>query len=142
VTIFPYKVQFRSIRTHLLLKEPLSAEFGYAKEQIFEAIRSCRLYVSNYRRGDARGFKFYARRGEMKYHMGEDIPLAPGLEMIMIAPKTASIRIIFNGDVIHRINGKSFRIAISEPGLYRAELLKHNRGWIYTNHLRVRKAEG
>jgi len=142
VTIFPYKVQFRSIRTHLLLKEPLSAEFGHARKQIFETIRSCRLFVSNYRRGDARGFKFYARQGEMIYQMGEDIPLAPGLEMIMTAPKTASIRIIFNGDIIHNFNAASFQVAITEPGLYRTELLRHNRGWIYTNHLRIRKAEG
>lgn len=56
--IFPYKVQFQSLRVHLLLDKPLSPDNQTAKKQIIEAIRECHLFISNHRRGDAKGFYF------------------------------------------------------------------------------------
>ena len=63
ITIFPYKVQFRSLRTHLLLPEEMSKDVALAQKQIIEAIRDCRVFVSNCRWGDGSGFEFGARRG-------------------------------------------------------------------------------
>jgi hypothetical protein len=139
ITIFPYKVQFRSIRTHLLLDEPLSSDIKIAKRQIFQAIRSCRVFVSNYRWGDARGFIFRARSGEAIYQVGDDIPFSDDLTLELIAPDEADIRLIHDGKPEIEATGDRIILPIREPGLYRAELLRKKRGWIYSNHLRVYK---
>jgi hypothetical protein len=137
LTIFPYKVQFRSIRTHLLLDNPLSRDIAVAKSQIFEAIRCCRAFVSNFRWGDARGFRFYAENDQRSFQMGERIPFSADLKLIMIAPTEAQINIIKDGQLLQKKYGKAFEFPIKTPGFFRVELLKDNRGWIYSNHLRI-----
>jgi hypothetical protein len=137
ITIFPYKVQFRSIRTHLLLDEPLSDDIKTAKRQIFQAIRGCRVFVSNYRWGDAGGFKFQARSQEKIYQVGDDIPFTNDLTLELFAPRVADIRLIHNGKPEIETTSDKIILPIKEPGLYRAELKRKNRGWIYSNHLRV-----
>jgi hypothetical protein len=137
--IFPYKVQLRAIRTHLLLSSPLSNDIAVAKKQILDAIRNCRAFVSNFRWGDARGFRFFARDGQKIYQMGETIPFNPNLKMIMKAPIEAQIKIIKDGQLYNSYFRNSLEIPIDAPGLYRVELYKDNRGWIYSNHLRVRQ---
>ena len=60
LTIFPYEVQFKSIRTHLILDEPLSPDLEKAKKQIYSAILNCNAFTANFKRGKAKGFLFYA----------------------------------------------------------------------------------
>ncbi len=135
--IFPYKVQLRSIRTHLFLESPLSNDINRAKEQIFAAIRKCRAFVSHFRWGDARGFRFYIRGGEKRFQMGESISFRNGLKMIVKAPLDAHIRILRDGLEYVTLDGNYFELPVNEPGLYRAELYRNEKGWIYTNHLRI-----
>jgi hypothetical protein len=135
--IFPYKVQLRAIRTHLLLSSPLSDDIPSAKIQILNAIRNCRAFVSNFRWGDARGFRFFARDSKKSYQMGETIPFSSDLKMILKAPTEAQIKIIKDGQLYNSYFRNSLEIPIDTPGLYRVELYKDNRGWIYSNHLRV-----
>ncbi len=137
LTIFPYKVQFRSIRTHLLLDRPLSDDIIEARDQIFEAIRKCRVFVSNFRWGDARGFEFYARDKDRIYPMGAEVSLSNDLVLNMISPKTSEIRLIKDGQPVMSQTGNCFEMAVQIPGIYRVELFLRKRGWIYSNHIRV-----
>jgi len=143
LTIFPYKVQFRSIRTHLLLDQPLKSDIISAKDQIFEAIRDCRIFVSNFRWGDARGFRFFARRKNKIYRIGETLDFSDELTLNMYSPKTADIRLIKDGRSVLTQVGSRFEIAIQSPGIYRVELYRNRKGWIYSNHIRIQpKKEG
>ncbi len=137
LTIFPYKVQFRSIRTHLLLDRPVSSDINDAKNQIFEAIRNCRVFVSNYRWGDARGFRFFARDKNEIHDVGATLEYSDELTLNMHSPKTADIRLIKDGKTVLTQTGNRFEIAVQAPGIYRVELFRNNRGWIYSNHLRI-----
>lgn len=137
LTIFPYKVQFRSIRTHLLLKGMLSTDMLEARDQIFDAIRNCKIFVSNYRWGDARGFKFYAATGNKIYQMGDAITFSDDLTLIMHSPKTADISLIGNGKLVMSQTGNRFEISVQQPGIYRVELCIKKRGWVYSNHIRI-----
>lgn len=137
VTIFPYKVQFRSIRTHLLLPEPLSTDFNTVKSQIIDAIKKCRLFVSNYRWGDARGFRFYALDNDTVFEMGSEVPFSRNQRLVMKAPRGANIRLIKNGALNLALKGDCFDIPLRSRGLYRVELLRRGKGWIYSNHIRV-----
>jgi len=137
VTIFPYKVQFRSIRTHLLLTSPLSSEISEAKTQIYDAIRNCHAFVSNFKWGDARTFRFYAQCDDKIFQMGEKVIFEDGLMIIMKAPSDAHVRIIRNGKLLRALTGCAFALPVELPGLYRVELFRNNRGWIFSNHLRI-----
>ena len=51
VAIFPYKVHFRALRTHIILDEPLSSELDTARRQLYDALAGCRVFCSNLRGG-------------------------------------------------------------------------------------------
>lgn len=137
LTIFPYKVQFRSIRTHLLMDEPLSLDIIQARNQIFEAIKKCRVFVSNYRWGDACGFEFYARADSRIYGMGDKPVFSRGMTLNMSSPKTAKVRLIKDGYPHFVDNCSRFEFPVPTDGIYRVELSINGRGWIYSNHIRI-----
>ncbi len=137
VTIFPYKVHFRSLQNHIVLTEPLSKEPVQAQKQLLEAIRSCQLFFSNRRRGDARGFQFVARSGANTALCGGQLEKFEDSRLYVSTPQRAEIRLIRNGAVILRVHSDELEYSPSEPGLYRIEVLRHGIGWIYSNHIRI-----
>jgi len=137
ITIFPYKVQFRSLRTHLLLTEELSREIPIARRQIYEAIRDCRVFVSNFRWGDASGFKFMARRGAQEAIAGGSVDSYKDAIIQVQTPNKAKIRLIGNGERLVEIDASNLEYKPKQNGLYRVEVLKRNKGWIYSNHIRI-----
>lgn len=137
LTIFPYKVQYKSIRTHLLLDRPLSKDLPEAKKQIFRAIRECRIFISNYRWGDASGFYVDIVSGNEVLGIGHEGHYREGAIMNLKLPRPGNIRIIRNGSTYCSFNGESGLIPISNNGLYRVEVTRNDRGWIYSNHIRL-----
>jgi hypothetical protein len=137
ITIFPYKVQFKSLRTHVLLKEPLSPDSSLACGQVYDAIRDCRLFVSNYRWGDASGFRFEARRDSEMAISGGHLSSFHDSFLIIYTPERGTIRLIGNGRKIVEIIGKELVFKPTENGIYRAEVFKKDRGWIFSNHIRI-----
>ncbi|RKY62291.1 MAG: histidinol-phosphatase [Candidatus Neomarinimicrobiota bacterium] len=135
--IFDYKIMFKSIRTHLLCDDEFDqeAEIPVTEQKIFDIIRSGRTFISNYRRGDARGFRFWAEDGKSVLQMGESgVMTRPVLKAIL--PERGHCRLIRNGEVIQK--GKATEIDIPvKPGVYRLEVLKGKRGWIYSNHINI-----
>lgn len=138
--IFDYKIMFKSIRTHLLLSQPLSDYLNPEEclKIILSAIRDGRAFISNYRWGNANGFSCNLENehgisgiggelcGEQAYLKGQ-IPLP------------AEVRLIANGQVQQTLfcHGR-FEFVVS-PGLYRLEAWRDGRGWIFTNHLRLKE---
>ena len=137
VTIFPYKVQFRSIRTHLMLSQPLSNDIKIAKKQIIDAIRGCRVFVSNFRWGDARGFQFYGQSSGGAFFQGDRVKFSDNLRLKISSPQRAHMKLIRNGESIMELQGARFEVPLIESGVYRVELHRKGRGWIYSNHIAV-----
>lgn len=137
VEIFPYKVHFRCLRTHLLLDEPLSNDFQKAKSQLYSAIRNCRIFNSNMRWGNAEGFEFYAENNNNKFTCGDAISDIKNSRIIVSLPSRANLKLIHNGVVILQSETETLEYRIRDKGLYRVEAWKKNRGWIYSNHIRV-----
>ncbi|HVP35987.1 MAG TPA: hypothetical protein VMT04_03230 [Terriglobales bacterium] len=137
LTIFPYEVQFKSIRTHLILDEPLSSDFEKGKAQIFSALLNCNVFASNYRRGEAKGFLFFAEGKRCSARMGEEIHLEESPELFIKTPDKAEIRLIHNGRLIIKIKGKELAYRPEEKGIYRVEAFKGDKGWIFSNHIRI-----
>ncbi len=143
VEIFPYKVLFKSVRTHVLLEKNIKKgknlkDIETAKWQIYRAIKAGSCFIANDYNGDARGFRFYAEQDGVNYNMGESIKNPKSVFLNVLLPGVSgTIKVIKNGSQIAEINGMSTKIEINESGAYRVEVFKENRAWIYSNHIRI-----
>ena len=144
VKIFPYKVLFKTIRTHLLFYEPLNPgdHVVDCKNRFINAIRSARCFISNYKLGDAYGFRFWAEANGKQYNMGQTIKVPEeGVNLQVILPADAVIRFVYNGKRGGRVSGNSASRIVKEPGVYRVEVYQGDKGWIYSNHIRLQKED-
>lgn len=139
LTIFPYLVQFKSIRTHVLLKEPFSKNFLTAKRQLFSAIKNCNIFISNYAWGDAKGFEFSIESGDERGTVGDEITIRNKAEIKVETPATAQLKLIHNGNLVKEVLGAKLEYVTAEPGVYRVEAYRNDRGWIFSNHIRLKK---
>ncbi len=143
VEIFPYKVLFKSIRTHVLLEKPIDVEnspekIKSAKKQIYESLANGRCFFANDYHADSRGFTFYAESGGKKFEMGDSIITPNKVTLhILIPEKNAVIKIIHNGKKAKEIESDKVSFEVKNPGVYRVEVSIHNKAWIYSNHIRI-----
>jgi hypothetical protein len=139
LTIFRYKVQFQTVRTHLLLTRPLLPGLNVeeAKNLIYDAILNCRVYVSNYYNGDAKGFLYWAENQHGKSHIGGELAFGDRTRLYVHLPSEAQVRLIRNGQTLQQQDGKIIHFEIDQPGFYRVEVFRKNRAWIYANHIRI-----
>jgi hypothetical protein len=137
LTIFPYKVQFQSIRTHLLMAQPLNHDLERDKRAVYETLRSGNLFVSNYRWGDARAFRFWAEGNGLRAEMGQSMECLRGVDLWAQVPVDCHICLIKDGQRICEVFGTELFHRTDLPGVYRVEALRRKRGWIYSNHIRL-----
>ncbi|UCE20488.1 MAG: PHP domain-containing protein [Gemmatimonadota bacterium] len=135
--IFPYKVQLKSIRTHLLLEESLTSDVHRSKEAIYRALTQASAFVSHYRWGDARGFRFWAEREDQRVDMGDTIASDGFIALKVTTPQRADIRLIKDGVHNDTLHGTEVSFPVQDSGLYRVEVFRRGRAWIYSNHIRV-----
>jgi hypothetical protein len=137
VEIFPSKVHFRALRTHIILGEPLSEDFATARRQLFDALRACRVYNSNMRWGAADDFQFFAQGGAGTAVCGGALNDIEGARIVVRLPSRATIKLICNGEKVLQTRSDRLEYAAAKPGLYRVEAWKGRRGWIFSNHIRL-----
>ncbi len=135
--IFDYKIMFKSIRTHLLTDKPIlkSMSDSDVEKVIFDTILKGKCFISNYRRGDAKGFRFWADIGDKEIQMGET-GISKNAELRALIPEEGLCKVIRNGKVFYLKETKKLHLKVPE-GLYRLEIERDDRGWIYTNHIRI-----
>ena len=138
LTIFPIKVELKGIRTHLFLKEPFPLDDPTrARTLFFDALKNGRGFISNYRRNDARGTRFFIEdsKGTFMfpgYPDGGALASAPGCIHVQLVEK-ADILLVRNGEPLRKYKGASAQFEITERGLYRVEVRKGKNVWIYSN---------
>lgn len=137
VTIFPYKVHFRALRTHIILDEPLSPVIEIARRQLYGALAGCRVFCSNLRWGDANKFIFRATMGSKTAVGGDTLADHVGARLEVELPSSATIKLIGNGQELVCATTTHLEFVVSQPGLYRVEAWKGKRGWIFSNHIRI-----
>jgi len=143
VEIFPYKVLFKSIRTHVLTQNEIFPGKGpnglpEAKKMIYDSLKSGCCFVANDYHADSRGFRFFAERNNRIYNMGDTIhdEGKHKFKVLVPAPK-AEIRLIKNGVLIDSVEDKECEFIIDKNGAYRVEVFINGNAWIYSNHIRV-----
>jgi PHP domain len=143
VEIFPYKVLFKSIRTHILLKDELVREKGedsirQSKKMIYNALADGKCFFANDYHADSKGFRFFAEVNDKIYHMGDNIESTGKIKLRVLLPvQEAEIKLIRNGKKISDTVNNSAEFIIEEPGAYRVEVYLHKKAWIYSNHIRL-----
>ena len=141
--VFPYKVLFKSIRTHVLVDQSLETskeinDSNFAKEKIYKSIKEGNCFVSNYYYGDAKGFRFYAKYKDKIFSMGESLNFTPDIELIVESPNPNSIiRLIHNGNQIVEEKSQLLSFNVLQKGAYRVEVYLNENAWIFSNHIRI-----
>lgn len=143
VEIFPYKVLFKSIRTHILIDEAVkkgktAKDIETAKWQIYNSLKDGRCFVANDYVAESKGFRFYGESNRIKYQMGDTIPDHKNVTFKVYLPGiTAEIRLLRNGHILETNKGIDAEFVVNKKGAYRIEVYYEDRAWIYSNHIRV-----
>ena len=138
LTIFPIKVELKGIRTHLYLKEQLPHEDpAKAKVLFLDAVKNGRGFISNFRRNDARGTRFFIEYGDGRFGLpghdeGADAPVLPACIHVQLTEK-GDIHLLRNGEPLRHSKGNNAQFEITDRGLYRVEIHKGKNVWIYSN---------
>ncbi|MBN1449281.1 MAG: CehA/McbA family metallohydrolase [Bacteroidetes bacterium] len=148
VEVFPYKVMFKSIHTHVLLDEPIrimeDEHFEEDKRRLHDALRQGHCFVANSYYGNARGFAFYATTATETWQQGDFI-LFPGegkLALHVELPQRARLRLLRNGACVTETETRELTHTVRETGAWRVEAWIDDRGWIYSNHIRIGHEDG
>jgi hypothetical protein len=145
VVIFPYKILFKSVRTHVFVDKEIKprdkGNFQFDKNQIIEALKKGCSFIVNSYHGDGKGFRFYAEYDGKIYNMGNDICYDKNknkkITLKTFLPHEARIRLIKNGRCVDELDGLNCLWDSDEVGNYRIECWIGKKAWIFSNHIRV-----
>jgi hypothetical protein len=130
----PYEDMFQLVQTHILSKaEPLTPEAVYA------ALRAGHAYLSVELVSPAIGFEFLAEHGgRVAGIMGDEVALAPGLQLTVSLPAPGALTLLKDGRPIASTIAQSWRVPVDTAGAYRVEASRHGKPWIISNPIYVR----
>lgn len=140
--LFPYEKLFKTIRTHLLLKEPFSKKFEEDENRLYEAMREGRCFMANDSLADSTGFRFEFAMADKTYDIGEEVEITSKGLLRASSPVLAEVKILRDGKCITKSNCRSLEMYITLPGVYRAEAYLNGKGWVFTNPIYVRGGNG
>ncbi len=143
--IFSYKILFKSIRTHVFVENEIvrgsNDNFEYDKKQIINALGKGRSFIVNNYYGSGKGFRFAAEYDGLQYSMGDEILFDKDKNKKIILraflPAEGRMKLIHNGKCVDEFTGLDCIWDSDEKGSYRIEVWKGNKGWIFSNHIRV-----
>jgi hypothetical protein len=137
IKVFPYKVQFRTLLTHFILDREPPEDTELFERALLAALRQCRIYFTSERWGATRGFDLTVESGGEKGTIGAKIAFAAGATLRAKWPLTARYGLYRNGFCFLRGRGRSLEAPLEAPGSYRLALFRRNRGWLFSNHVRL-----
>lgn len=133
----PYERSLRYITTHFLMRD-------LNENSVRQTLRQSHVYVAHDWLCDPTGFAFIVETGDkLAGVMGDEVRMGKGMKLRLEAPVAGLIKLFLNGRVINQSRSDRLSFAISEPGIYRAEVWLEVDGemrpWIYANPIRVVK---
>jgi len=113
--------------------------FEKYKSAILKALEMGRSFTANFYHGNAKGFRFYAEQDGKTSLMGDELNIKEGKKIVLrvMAPNKCTIKLIHNGKKRAEQTGMDLIYDTSEPGAYRVECWINDKGWIFSNHIRV-----
>ena len=132
IQLDPYATSFRLVRLHVLIEQGKTLDAA----SLMEAVRAGHAFIGFDFLGDTSGFVFEAEDGKIQ---GDEIPLKPETRLHVRSPIPGRI-VIFKDGAIWKETANQ-EVAITEPGVYRAEVYLPQLGnlpWIISNPIYVR----
>lgn len=142
--IFPYEYYFRTVNTHIILREPFKKDLSYDKKLVYSALKRGNCFIGFDLYADSRGFLFYGYNKDAQVIMGEEIARdSSSVTLEVLLPRRGEIRLIRDGKVIERIRGDGLQYKAVKQGTYRieADLIKFadaTKPWIISNPIYVK----
>jgi hypothetical protein len=140
LTVFPYKELFQTIKTHVLIHQPLPKDNPQqAIKAILKSLQQGHCYLAYHPLGNPTGTRFQA--ANQCLIMGDETHFNKpnsSLTLQFQTPQAATLRLFKNGHKIHEKYGNSLDLTTFEPGVYRAEARVNNKPWILTNPIHIR----
>ncbi len=144
VEIFPYKVLFKSVRTHLLLHEEIKkgndeSSINLAKKTIYETLAYGRSFIANDYHGNSQGFRFFAEKDGKVFHMGDNLAGGGKIKLRVQVPLPRNeIKLIYNGKEIDKVEDQlETEFIVTKAGAYRIEVYTLGKAWIFSNHIKI-----
>lgn len=131
----PYERSLNFVATHILLNQLNEAA-------VRQALKQGRAFVAHDWLCDSTGFAFIAEQGNKRIGvMGDEVKLGKGLKLRLAAPVAGTIKLFRNGQIIQEAQANKLDFAVTEAGVYRAEIWLtldgEQRPWIYSNPIRI-----
>lgn len=144
IKVLPYEYLFKTIRTHIFVREKLSGHTPDDMQLIYDALRSGHCYVGYDLLADATGFSFMAMAmsgQKLLGFMGDEMELKQVKEEIAFqvsCPKISTIRLLKDGKPVKVTESNQLLYTTGESGVYRVEVYYDNTPWIFSNPIYVR----
>lgn len=142
-----YRPLLPSLQLHVLLSNPLSSDFEVASHQVYSALRRGRFYNAVDAAAQARGFRFWAQKGEGRLPMGEKTMFDPAITLHIQVPLpfAKEIHLIHNGKKLLVTSKDHLAHTAASPGFYRVEVYLREKSplhgdipWILSNPIFLR----
>ena len=142
IKFLPYEYLYRTIRTHVLLNEPLSkSSLHEDKRKIYAALKAGNCFIAHDIIADSSGFLFSgATKDSGDLIMGQETKFNHMVELCVSVPYQAEIQLLRNGETIKNINAKKLHISTDKSGVYRVEVYLDGRPWIFSNPIFLRNS--
>jgi hypothetical protein len=138
-TVLPYELVLRTLRNHLLLREPLVREVAKDRQVVLACLRGGYSYIVNTALGDPKGFSFKAVSGGQAAGIGEEITLKDEAVLTVDSPGGTDIKMVRDGELVAQALARKMEFSAHQPGVYRVEVWDKDRGWIFTNPIWITK---
>ena len=136
--VLPYEYLFRGVNVHLMVDRPPSGDAAADRQLVYAALANGRGWIGHDGLGSTRGFRFAARSMANSAGIGQDLRRAAAVTFEIEAPLPGRIRLIRAGrGVVAAASGRMLKCTSAEAGVYRAEVLRGGKGWIYSNPIYV-----
>ncbi|MBN2124988.1 MAG: PHP domain-containing protein [Deltaproteobacteria bacterium] len=138
-----YRFLLNTINVHVLLPRRIPGDFAQAKNLLYEAMRSGRMFVAHDGLCPAKGFRFdFASDDGSDLYMGEEGRFHPG-DLVVELPREGDIRLFRDGGLVRSWRGSEAVFRVEKKGVYRVEVFQHVflfgwRPWIYSNPIYLR----
>ncbi|MDA8193335.1 MAG: phosphoesterase [Thermaerobacter sp.] len=143
VTVFPYRVLFRTLRTHIYTRASLTGDWQRDLSMLLAALAAGSASIVNLREGHEKGFRFWAETGDLRWPMGAETTWAPGMRLRGLSPVAAMWDIFCDGRLMGTQQGTLLDLAAPAAGVWRVALRRDAnspRVWIYSNPIYLRAA--
>ena len=127
---------FKTVRTHVLVKESFSGESSQDISRLLDSVREGHCFLAYDLLANAKGTYFGSQDGSVL--MGDESAFDKPIDLEIQLPHKAEITVIKNGQPYSQASTAKHSFCAESEGVYRIEARLEGKPWIYTNPIYLR----